>query len=101
MHRHHGPAAAGRGRQLGGDALARVVAALPVARAGLRVLVRRAAMGGARGMLLRWQRAGRAGDGIHLTPEGYEKLAGLFLSDLLAAYEAFKAQPPNLAAEGG
>ncbi len=38
---------------------------------------------------------------VLLTPEGYEKLAGLFLSDLLAAYEAFKAQPPPLAAEGG
>jgi hypothetical protein len=52
--------------------------------------------------MLRWRHAGLGHpDGIHLTPEGYEKLAGLFLADLLAAYEAFKAQPPNLAAEGG
>jgi lysophospholipase L1-like esterase len=83
--------------------LARVVATLPeVAREqGCAYWSARAAMGGRRGML-RWQRAGLGhGDGIHLTPEGYEKLAGLFLSDLLAAYEAFKAQPLNLAVEGG
>jgi lysophospholipase L1-like esterase len=83
--------------------LARVVTVLPeVARAqGCAYWSARAAMGGDRGML-RWQRDGLGhADGIHLTPEGYEKLAGLFLSDLLAAYEAFKIQTPALAAEGG
>ena len=83
--------------------LAKVLSVLPeVAREqGCAYWSARAAMGGRRGML-RWQHAGLGHpDGIHLTPEGYEKLAGLFLADLLAAYEAFKAQPPNLAAEGG
>ena len=84
-------------------ALARVVTALPeVARAqGCAYWSPRAAMGGDWSML-RWQREGLGHtDGIHLTPEGYEKLAGSFLSDLLAAYEVFKTQPPALAAEGG
>ncbi|MCY1082005.1 GDSL-type esterase/lipase family protein [Archangium lansingense] len=84
-------------------ALARVVTALPeVARAqGCAYWSPRAAMGGDLSML-RWQRDGLGHtDGIHLTPEGYEKLAGTFLSDLLAAYETFKAQPPALATEGG
>ncbi|WP_257453318.1 GDSL-type esterase/lipase family protein [Archangium lipolyticum] len=82
--------------------LQKVVTALPeVARAqGCAYWSARAAMGGARGMV-RWQREGLGhADGTHLTPEGYEKLAGQFLSDLLAAYETFKAQPPALAAEG-
>ena len=61
----------------------------------------RAAMGGERAML-RWQQEGMGNpDGVHLTAEGYQKLAGLFVSDFLAAYEAFKAQPPKLAVEGG
>ncbi len=84
-------------------ALARVVKTLPeVAREqGCAYWSARAAMGGDRGMR-RWQRDGLGHtDGIHLTPEGYEKLAGLFLSDLLAAYETFKAHPPTLTAEGG
>ncbi|HSP77841.1 MAG TPA: GDSL-type esterase/lipase family protein, partial [Myxococcaceae bacterium] len=60
----------------------------------------RAAMGGA-GSMSRWQREGLGhADGVHLTPEGYAKLAGSFVSDLLGAYEAFKTQPPKLA-EGG
>jgi lysophospholipase L1-like esterase len=83
--------------------LATVTAVLPeVAREqGCAYWSARAAMGGEHSML-RWQRAGLGHeDGTHLTPEGYEKLAGMFLSDLIAAYEAFKAQPPPLAAEGG
>ncbi|HYO59922.1 GDSL-type esterase/lipase family protein [Archangium sp.] len=83
--------------------LARVVTVLPeVARAqGCAYWSARAAMGGDRGML-RWQRDGLGhADGTHLTPEGYEKLAGMFLSDLLAAYEVFKTSSPTLAAEGG
>ena len=60
----------------------------------------RAAMGGADSMA-RWRQEGLGhADGTHLTPEGYAKLAGLFLGDFLAAYESFKAQPPALAVEG-
>ncbi len=84
-------------------ALAKVAKALPeVAREqGCAYWSARAAMGGDHSML-RWQRDGLGHtDGIHLTPEGYEKLAGSFLSDLLAAYETFKAQPPTVAVEGG
>jgi lysophospholipase L1-like esterase len=79
-------------------ALARVEKALPeVAREqGCAYWSPRAAMGA--GGMPRWQRDGLGHeDGIHLMPEGYEKLAGMFLSDLLAAYETFKAQPPALA----
>ncbi|MFL5357638.1 GDSL-type esterase/lipase family protein [Archangium sp.] len=82
-------------------ALARVVKALPeVAKAqGCAYWSARAAMGA--GGMTRWQHEGLGHtDGTHLTPEGYEKLAGMFLSDLLAAYESFKAQPPELASEG-
>ncbi|PTL81281.1 GDSL-type esterase/lipase family protein [Vitiosangium sp. GDMCC 1.1324] len=83
--------------------LAKVLTVLPeVARAqGCAYWSARAAMGGDRSMQ-RWQRDGLGHtDGTHLTPEGYEKLAGMFLSDLLAAYESFnKAQPPTLASEG-
>ncbi|HEX8439747.1 SGNH/GDSL hydrolase family protein, partial [Archangium sp.] len=82
--------------------LAKVAKALPeVAREqGCAYWSARSAMGGDNSMS-RWQRDGLAHtDGIHLSPEGYEKLAGLFLSDLLAAYEASKAQPSALAAEG-
>ncbi|WNG40327.1 hypothetical protein F0U61_46565 [Archangium violaceum] len=81
--------------------LAKVLTVLPeVARAqGCAYWSARAAMGGDHAML-RWQQNGLGHtDGIHLTPEGYEKLAGMFLTDLLAAYEAFKAQPPALASE--
>lgn len=46
----------------------------------------RAAMGGA-GSFDKWRQAGLATDsGVHLTQMGYEKLADLFLQDLLALY---------------
>lgn len=83
--------------------LATVSAVLPeVARAqGCAYWSARAAMGG-EGSMLRWQHEGLGNpDGTHLTPEGYEKLAGLFLTDFLAAYEATKTPPPALAVEGG
>jgi len=82
--------------------LAAVVTVLPeVARdQGCAYWSARAAMGGERGML-RWQKDGKGhADGTHLTPEGYQQLAGLLLTDVLAAYESFKAQPPALASEG-
>ncbi len=57
----------------------------------------RAAMGGERAML-RWQRAQPAlghADGVHLTPEGYARLAGAFARELLTAYEAHKKAGPT------
>ncbi|WNG30456.1 hypothetical protein F0U62_45445 [Cystobacter fuscus] len=81
--------------------LATVVTVLPeVAREqGCAYWSARAAMG--KGGMARWQAEGLGHtDGSRLTPEGEEKLAGLFLNDLLAAYESFKAQPPALAVEG-
>ena len=65
----------------------------------------RAAMGGELSMV-RWQRAEPAlglPDGVHLTPVGYERLADLFLADVLAAYShagRAPAQPPRAVAEG-
>ncbi|GHG94544.1 GDSL-type esterase/lipase family protein [Comamonas sp. JC664] len=57
----------------------------------------RAAMGGERSML-RWQRMQPAlghADGVHLTPEGYARLAGAFARELLTAYEAHKKAGPT------
>ena len=50
----------------------------------------RAAMGG-EGAMLRWRRSqlGHA-DGVHLTPEGYSKLADAFVTDLMGAYDTWK-----------
>ncbi|WP_434383923.1 GDSL-type esterase/lipase family protein [Melittangium boletus] len=83
--------------------LGTVVTALPeVAREqGCAYWSARAAMGGERAML-RWQKEGLGhADGTHLTPEGYQRLAGLLLADLQSAYEAFKQNPPPaLASEG-
>jgi lysophospholipase L1-like esterase len=59
-------------------------------------------MGGERAML-RWQRAQPVlgnPDGVHLTPEGYERLAGAFARDLLSAYEARKKGEPTARMEG-
>ncbi|AKQ63470.1 hypothetical protein A176_000382 [Myxococcus hansupus] len=57
----------------------------------------RAAMGGERSML-RWQRAQPAlghADGVHLTAEGYARLAGAFARELLTAYEAHRKAGPT------
>jgi hypothetical protein len=32
---------------------------------------------------------------VHLTQEGYKRLATSFVKELLGAYEAFKAAPPE------
>lgn len=85
-------------------ALASVLDTLPrVARdAGCAYWSPRAAMGGERAML-RWQRSrpvlGHA-DGVHLTPEGYERLAASFARDFLAAYELRKKTEPTARMEG-
>jgi lysophospholipase L1-like esterase len=87
------------GRWTEAVALARVLTTLPtVAReAGCAYWSARAAMGGDRSML-RWQRSdpvlGHA-DGIHLTQEGYERLAAAFVKEFLTAYESFKSAPPE------
>jgi lysophospholipase L1-like esterase len=79
--------------------LGRVLTTLPaVAReAGCAYWSARAAMGGERSML-HWQRSdpilGHA-DGTHLTQPGYEQLAASFVKELLGAYEAYKAAPPE------
>ncbi|MBZ4396157.1 GDSL-type esterase/lipase family protein [Myxococcus sp. AS-1-15] len=84
--------------------LATVLDTLPrVARdAGCAYWSARAAMGGERAML-RWQRSrpvyGHA-DGVHLTPEGYERLAASFARDFLSAYEARKKGEPTARMEG-
>ncbi|QSQ12886.1 hypothetical protein JY572_31730 [Myxococcus landrumensis] len=86
-------------------ALGSVLSVLPqVARdAGCAYWSPRAAMGGERAML-RWQRArpvlGHA-DGVHLTPEGYERLAASFARDFLAAYEQHKKGVPTAARMDG
>lgn len=80
------------GRWTEAPALRKVLATLPrVAKdAGCAYWSARAAMGGERAML-RWQRAGLGhADGIHLTPEGYAKLADAFVTDLLGAYDTWK-----------
>ena len=82
------------GRWHEAPALASVLATLPqVAKdAGCAYWSPRAAMGGERAML-RWQRAQPVlghPDGVHLTPEGYSRLAGAFVRDLLGAYEVYK-----------
>jgi lysophospholipase L1-like esterase len=87
------------GRWTESVALARVLTTLPaVAReAGCAYWSARAAMGGERSML-RWQRAEPVlghPDGVHLTQEGYKRLATSFVKELLGAYEAFKAAPPE------
>jgi lysophospholipase L1-like esterase len=85
------------GRWTESVALARVLTTLPaVAReAGCAYWSARAAMGGERSMM-RWQRfepvLGHP-DGIHLTQEGYERLAASFVKELLTAYESYKAAP--------
>ncbi|MFP2906589.1 SGNH/GDSL hydrolase family protein, partial [Pyxidicoccus sp. 3LFB2] len=84
-------------------ALASVLGTLPqVAKdAGCAYWSPRAAMGGERAML-RWQRAQPAlghPDGVHLTPEGYARLAGAFVRDLLAAYELHKKGQPTARVE--
>ncbi|MBF5046162.1 hypothetical protein FGE12_27345 [Aggregicoccus sp. 17bor-14] len=92
----------------GGEApsLATVLQVLPeVARAqGCAYWSARAAMGGELSMV-RWQRAEPAlglPDGVHLTPVGYERLADLFLADVLAAYAHAGTSPaqPRAVAEG-
>ncbi len=48
--------------------------------------------------MMRWQRAEPVlghPDGVHLTQEGYERLAASFTKELLTAYESFKAAPPE------
>ncbi len=84
-------------------ALASVLGTLPqVAKdAGCAYWSPRAAMGGERAML-RWQRAQPVlghPDGVHLTPEGYARLAGAFARDLLAAYEVHKKGQPTARVE--
>jgi lysophospholipase L1-like esterase len=91
------------GRWREAPALASVLDALPrVAKdAGCAYWSARAAMGGERAML-RWQRAQPAlghPDGVHLTPEGYARLAGAFARDFLAAYEARKKGQPTARVE--
>jgi lysophospholipase L1-like esterase len=87
------------GRWTESVALARVLTTLPVVarEAGCAYWSARAAMGGERSMM-RWQRAepmlGHP-DGVHLTQEGYERLAASFVKELLTAYESFKAAPPE------
>jgi len=85
------------GRWTEAVALARVLTTLPtVAReAGCAYWSARAAMGGERSML-RWQRSEPVlghPDGIHLTQEGYERLAASFVKELLTSYESYKAAP--------
>jgi lysophospholipase L1-like esterase len=87
------------GRWTESVALGRVLTTLPtVAReAGCAYWSARAAMGGERSML-RWQRSDPAlshADGTHLTQLGYERLAASFVKELLGAYEASKAMPPE------
>ncbi|MFP2925183.1 GDSL-type esterase/lipase family protein [Pyxidicoccus sp. 3LG] len=91
------------GRWREAPALVSVLGTLPqVAKdAGCAYWSPRAAMGGERAML-RWQRTqpvlGHA-DGIHLTPEGYSRLAGAFVRDFLAAYEVHKKGQPTARVE--
>ncbi|AEI64707.1 hypothetical protein LILAB_14010 [Corallococcus macrosporus] len=87
------------GRWSEAPALASVLNTLPqVAKdAGCAYWSPRAAMGGERAML-RWQRMQPAlghADGVHLTPEGYARLAGAFSRELLTAYEAHKKTGPT------
>ncbi len=52
--------------------------------------------------MLRWQRAQPAlghPDGVHLTQEGYGRLAGAFARDFLAAYELHKKGQPTARVE--
>lgn len=91
------------GRWHEAPALASVLDTLPqVAKeAGCAYWSPRAAMGGERAML-RWQRAQPAlghADGIHLTQEGYARLAGAFMRDFLAAYELHKKAQPTARVE--
>ncbi|WP_163995073.1 GDSL-type esterase/lipase family protein [Pyxidicoccus caerfyrddinensis] len=84
-------------------ALASVLSTLPqVAKeAGCAYWSPRAAMGGERAML-RWQHAEPAlghADGVHLTQEGYARLAGAFVRDFLAAYELHKKAQPTARVE--
>ncbi|MCP3102223.1 GDSL-type esterase/lipase family protein [Myxococcus sp. K15C18031901] len=92
------------GRWTEAPALASVLDTLPrVAKdAGCAYWSARAAMGGERAML-RWQHAQPVlgnPDGVHLTPEGYARLAGAFARDLLTAYEARKKGEPTARMEG-
>ncbi|HEX8699131.1 MAG TPA: GDSL-type esterase/lipase family protein, partial [Myxococcaceae bacterium] len=85
------------GRWTEAVALARVLTTLPTVakEAGCAYWSARAAMGGERSMM-RWQRAEPVlghPDGVHLTKEGYERLAASFVKELLTAYESFKAAP--------
>ena len=87
------------GRWTEAASLGKVLATLPaVARdAGCAYWSARAAMGGERSML-RWQRSEPVlghEDGTHLTQLGYEQLAASFVKELLGAYEAYKAAPPE------
>ncbi|GEL70599.1 hypothetical protein MVI01_23830 [Myxococcus virescens] len=87
------------GRWSEAPSLASVLNTLPqVAKdAGCAYWSTRAAMGGERSML-RWQRTQPAlghADGVHLTPEGYARLAGAFSRELLTAYEAHKKAGPT------
>ncbi len=91
------------GRWREAPALASVLATLPqVAKdVGCAYWSPRAAMGGERSML-RWQRSQPAlghPDGVHLTPEGYSRLAGAFVRDLLVAYEAHRKGQPTARVE--
>ncbi|WP_049805207.1 GDSL-type esterase/lipase family protein [Stigmatella aurantiaca] len=84
-----------QGRWIEAVSLGRVLSTLPrVAHdAGCAYWSSRAAMGGERSML-RWQREEPAlagPDGTGLTPLGAERLAGAFVKELLAGYEASKA----------
>lgn len=59
------------------------------------------AMGG-EGAYARWQAEGLAtGDGVHLTPEGYERLADLLLHDLLGLYQYEVARAEQEALDEG
>ncbi|MDY7227505.1 GDSL-type esterase/lipase family protein [Hyalangium rubrum] len=85
------------GRWTEAAALGKVLTTLPAVakEAGCAYWSARAAMGGERSML-RWQRSepplGHP-DGVHLTQDGYERLAASFMKELLAAYETFKLAP--------
>lgn len=87
------------GRWTEAPSLGKVLATLPAVahEAGCAYWSARAAMGGERSML-RWQRSEPVlghKDGTHLTQLGYEQLASSFVKELLGAYEAYKAAPPE------
>lgn len=93
------------GRWTDAASLGKVLAVLPeVARdAGCAYWSARAAMGGERSMLryLHAEPALGNADGVHLTPEGYARLAKAFTTDFLGAYEAWKKTQAAATASSG